>query len=221
MRSLLLFFQERKSIIKRIALLSSVGIVTVLLAIELVAYLISLDRPNAPSSVKASKLKELISKNQVLRRRIAGLSPKGVHIILDTPRQILILKDGDRIILQAVVSTGSGNVLKDPNGERQWTFDTPRGEFEVKRKIADPNWIRPDWAFIEEGEDIPKSWKERVEEGVLGKYALAFGNGYFIHGTLYTRLLGRNVTHGCIRVGDEDLETVYRLSRLGTKIYIF
>ena len=221
MKSLLLFFQERKSIIKRIALLSSVGIVTVVLATELVAYLISLDRPNAPSSVKASKLKELISKNQVLRRRIAGLSPKGVHIILDTPRQILILKDGDRIILQAVVSTGSGNVLKDPNGERQWTFDTPRGEFEVKRKIADPNWIRPDWAFIEEGEDIPKSWKERVEEGVLGKYALAFGNGYFIHGTLYTRLLGRNVTHGCIRVGDEDLETVYRLSRLGTKIYIF
>jgi len=221
MRSLLLFFQERKSIIKRIALLSSVGIVTVVLAIELVAYLISLDRPNAPSSVKASKLKELISKNQVLRRRIAGLSPKGVHIILDTPRQILILKDGDRIILQAVVSTGSGNVLKDPNGERQWTFDTPRGEFEVKRKIADPNWIRPDWAFIEEGEDIPKNWKDRVEEGVLGKYALAFGNGYFIHGTLYTRLLGRNVTHGCIRVGDQDLETVYRLSRLGTKIYIF
>jgi len=162
MRSLLLFFQERKSIIKRIALLSSVGIVTVVLATELVAYLISLDRPNAPSSVKASKLKELISKNQVLRRRIAGLSPKGVHIILDTPRQILILKDGDRIILQAVVSTGSGNVLKDPNGERQWTFDTPRGEFEVKRKIADPNWIRPDWAFIEEGEDIPKNWKERV-----------------------------------------------------------
>jgi L,D-transpeptidase YbiS len=60
-----------------------------------------------------------------------------------------------------------------------------------------------------------------VEEGVLGDYALAFGNGYFIHGTLYKRLLGRNVTHGCIRVGDEDLETIYKLSRLGTKIYIF
>jgi len=221
MRSLLLFFQERKSIIKRIALLSSVGIVTVVLATELVAYCISWDKPKAPSSVKASKLNELTRKNRTLKRGIAELSPKGVHIILDTPKQILILKDGDRIILQAVVSTGSGNVLKDPNGERQWTFDTPRGEFEVKRKIADPNWIRPDWAFIEEGEDIPKSWKERVEEGVLGKYALAFGNGYFIHGTLYTRLLGRNVTHGCIRVGDEDLETVYRLSRLGTKIYIF
>jgi L,D-transpeptidase YbiS len=221
MKSLLLFLQERKNIIKRIALLSSVGIVIVALAVELVAYCISLDGPNAPSSVKASKLNELIRKNRALRKGIAALSPKGVHIILDTARQILFLKDGDRIILEAVVSTGSGNILKDPSGEREWTFDTPRGEFEVKRKIAAPNWIRPDWAFIEEGQDIPKYWQDRVEEGVLGKYALAFGNGYFIHGTLYTRLLGRNVTHGCIRVGDEELETVYRLSRLGTKIYIF
>jgi L,D-transpeptidase YbiS len=180
MKSLLLFLQGRKNIIKRIALLSSIGIVMLVLVAELVAYCISLDGPNAPSSVKASKLNELIRKNRALRRGIAELSPKGVHIILDTPKQILILKDGDRIILQAVVSTGSGNVLKDPSGERQWIFDTPRGEFEVKRKIADPNWIRPDWAFIEEGQDIP-GLARQVEEGVLGSMP-AFGNGHFIHG---------------------------------------
>ena len=221
MKSLLLFLQERKDIIKRVALLSAAGMVMVVLAVELVAYCISLDGPNAPSSVKASKLNELIRKNRALKRGIAERLPKGVYIVLDTARQILFLKEGNRVLLEAVVSTGSGNILKDPSGEREWTFDTPRGEFEVKRKIEAPNWIRPDWAFIEEGQDIPKNWQDRVEEGVLGKYALAFGNGYFIHGTLYTRLLGRNVTHGCIRVGDQDLETVYRLSRLGTKIYIF
>jgi len=52
-----------------------------------------------------------------------------------------------------------------------------------------------------------------VEAGVLGDYALGFGQGYFIHGTLYTRLLGRNVTHGCIRVADKDLEKSSRLPR--------
>jgi L,D-transpeptidase YbiS len=173
------------------------------------------------SSVKASKLNELIRKDRTLRKDIAGLSPKGIYMVMDTARQLLFLKEGNRIILEAVVSSGSGNILKDPSGKREWTFDTPRGEFEVKRKIAGPRWIRPDWAFIEEGQDIPRVWQDRVEEGVLGNYALAFGDGYFIHGTLYTRLLGRNVTHGCIRVGDEDLETIYRLSRLGTRIYIF
>jgi len=207
--------------IKRIALISSIGIVMVVLAAELVAYCINLNRPMVPSSVKASKLNELIRKNRALRKGIADLSPKGVYMVMDTARQLLFLKEGNRIILEAVVSSGSGNILKDPSGKREWTFDTPRGEFEVKRKIAAPKWIRPDWAFIEEGQDIPKDWQARVEEGVLGNYALAFGDGYFIHGTLYTRLLGRNVTHGCIRVGDEDLETIYRLSRLGTRMYIF
>jgi L,D-transpeptidase YbiS len=207
--------------IKRIALISSIGIVMVVLAAELVAYCISLNRPMVTSSVKASKLNELIRKDRTLRKDIAGLSPKGIYMVMDTARQLLFLKEGNRIILEAVVSSGSGNILKDPSGKREWTFDTPRGEFEVKRKIAGPRWIRPDWAFIEEGQDIPRVWQDRVEEGVLGNYALAFGDGYFIHGTLYTRLLGRNVTHGCIRVGDEDLETIYRLSRLGTRIYIF
>jgi len=62
---------------------------------------------------------------------------------------------------------------------------------------------------------------ERIEKGVLGDYSLGFGNGYFIHGTLYTRLLGRNVTHGCIRVGDEDLRKVFTTAGIGTKIIIF
>ena len=217
----LLLLRNGWEMIKRIALISSIGIVMVVLAAELVAYCISLNRPMVTSSVKASKLNELIRKDRTLRKDIAGLSPKGIYMVMDTARQLLFLKEGNRIILEAVVSSGSGNILKDPSGKREWTFDTPRGEFEVKRKIAGPRWIRPDWAFIEEGQDIPRVWQDRVEEGVLGNYALAFGDGYFIHGTLYTRLLGRNVTHGCIRVGDEDLETIYRLSRLGTRIYIF
>ena len=207
--------------IKRIAFISFIGIIIILLTVELFAYYVSLDRPVVSSSIGASNLNELIRKNRTLRKGITGLSPKGFYIVIDTARNLIFLKEGNRTILKAVVSSGSGNILRDPSGKREWIFDTPRGEFEVKEKIAGPKWIKPDWAFIEEEEDIPKNWEDRVEEGVLGDYALAFGNGYFIHGTLYKRLLGRNVTHGCIRVGDEDLETIYRLSRLGTKIYIF
>jgi L,D-transpeptidase YbiS len=207
--------------IKRIAFISFIGIIIILLTVELFAYYINLDRPMVPSSVGKSNLNELIRKNRTLRKGIAGLSPKGVYIVIDTARELLFLKQGNRTILKAVVSSGGGNILRDPSGKREWIFDTPRGEFEIKGKIAGPKWIKPDWAFIEEGENIPKDWEDRVEEGVLGDYALAFGNGYFIHGTLYRRLLGRNVTHGCIRVGDQDLEAIYRSSRVGTKIYIF
>ena len=57
--------------------------------------------------------------------------------------------------------------------------------------------------------------EDRIEAGTLGDYALGFGHGYFIHGTLYTRLLGRNVTHGCVRVGDEDLKDVFKAVPIG------
>lgn len=124
-------------------------------------------------------------------------------------------------MLRATVSAGSGSFLVDPSGTRKWIFDTPRGEFTIQSKFVKPAWVKPDWAFIEEGKPIPKNPKDRVELGMLGDYALGFGDGYFIHGTLYTRLLGKNITHGCVRVGDEDLKIVYQSAPVGTKVLIF
>jgi L,D-transpeptidase ErfK/SrfK len=82
-------------------------------------------------------------------------------------------------------------------------------------------WVKPDWAFLEEGMSVPSNRADRLESGILGDYALGFGKGYFIHGTLYTRLLGKNVTHGCIRLRDDDLKTVYKLAKVGTPLIIF
>ncbi|MDP2167417.1 MAG: L,D-transpeptidase [Thermodesulfovibrionales bacterium] len=165
--------------------------------------------------------KGLRAENRALRAKLEGLAPKGIHIVIDTADNTLFLKNGAKTLKAVVISSGSGSILKDTAGKRQWVFDTPRGEYAVKSKIKNPNWIKPDWAFIEEGESIPSELKDRVEEGVLGEYALGFGSGYFIHGTLYRRLLGRSVTHGCIRVGDQDLKAVYNASPIGTRIFIF
>jgi L,D-transpeptidase ErfK/SrfK len=159
---------------------------------------------------------------QQLEKKMTGLLPKGLYIVIDTAENRLFLKNGAAIVREAVVSCGSGVVLEEPGGKkRSWVFDTPRGEFSVKSKITNPYWVKPDWAFIEEGETIPKAMEDRIESGTLGDYALGFGQGYFIHGTLYTRLLGRNVTHGCVRVGDEDLKAIFKVVPVGAKIYIY
>jgi L,D-transpeptidase ErfK/SrfK len=159
---------------------------------------------------------------QQLERKMSGLLPRGPYIVIDTAQNRLFLKNGNQVVREAVVSCGSGVVLEEPGGKkRSWVFDTPRGEFSVKSKITNPYWVKPDWAFIEEGETIPKGMEDRIEAGTLGDYALGFGQGFFIHGTLYTRLLGRNVTHGCVRVGDEDLKAVFKAVPVGAKIYIY
>jgi len=166
-------------------------------------------------------LRNIQTKNRILAERIERLSPPGVYIVIDSANNMLYLKKRSDPIREVSISCGSGNILKEPGGKRKWVFDTPRGVFKVSSKLENPYWLKPDWAFIEEGEQIPQELKDRIEAGVLGDYALGFSNGYFIHGTLYTRLLGRNVTHGCIRVGDEDLKSVYLASSIGTEIFIF
>ncbi len=164
---------------------------------------------------------QLVRQNISLERRLKTLAPRGIYIVIDSGSNSLYLMKGAETLRRAVISCGSGSILEEPGGRRRWVFDTPRGEFYVKSKIRNPDWIKPDWAFIEEGEKIPKDPRERVEPGVLGDYALGFGNGYFIHGTLYTRLLGRSVTHGCIRVGDEDLKVIFEKASIGTRIFIY
>jgi L,D-transpeptidase YbiS len=111
--------------------------------------------------------------------------------------------------------------LDDPATGRSWIFDTPRGVHKIRRKSRDPVWTKPDWAFVEEGRALPDDWRERLDSTALGEYSLDMGDGYLIHGTLYRRLLGEAVTHGCIRLGDDDLEAVYRATPLGAPVYVF
>ena len=175
-----------------------------------------------PIAMDPTTLHALQSRYKSLSRQLAQLMPGQPYIVVDTARNHLYIKRRDRVMLDALASTGSGTILDKPGETKgQWIFDTPRGEFTVQSKLINPVWVKPDWAFIEEGLAVPRSQADRIEPGVLGEYAVGFGKGYFIHGTLYTRLLGKNVTHGCIRLNDEDLKSVYQLAKVGTPIMIF
>ena len=125
------------------------------------------------------------------------------------------------MLRDAICSAGTGSVLEDPKTGQRWIFDSPRGVRSVKQKKKDPVWTKPEWALIEEGEDLPKNWSDRIDTATLGDYALYLGDGYMIHGTLYQRYLGRNVTHGCVRLGDADLEFVYQKVPVGATVFLF
>jgi L,D-transpeptidase ErfK/SrfK len=155
------------------------------------------------------------------------LAPADAYIVVDQTQNRLYLKKHGETLLEAKCSAGSGMVLKESpeaakekGKPREWVFDTPRGLFKVKERHENPVWIKPPWALVEEGK-IPTSREDLVEEGTLGEYALVLGDGYMIHGTLYERLLGRSVTHGCIRLGREDLRRVWAETRIGTPVYIY
>lgn len=163
------------------------------------------------------------AKKEARRARAAldKLAPRGAYIVINTHANRIVLRTKGEILLEASCSTGSGDTLVDTVTDRRWVFDTPRGVFRVTDKLKEPWWRKPDWAFIEEGEEIPEDPRKRLDPEVMGDYALGFGDGYFIHGTIYERLIGVNVTHGCVRLASDDLAALYRQAPMGTPVYIF
>ena len=113
-------------------------------------------------------------------------------------------------------------MLFGPKGET-WNFRTPHRVFSVTKKTRNPVWKKPAWAFVEKNEDAPVlPWAfERLDPTTLGAFALELENSYAIHGTLYPALLGRHITHGCVRLGDEDLSAAFGLVRVGTQVFVF
>lgn len=157
---------------------------------------------------------------RLARQRLDAVRPRGKYVVIDSYRNRLQVFNGATQLRDAVCSTGSGTVLVHPSGKRSWTFDTPLGERHVIRKVRDPIWTKPDWAFIEEGFQPPKDPGLRIDRVSLGDYALYLGDGYIIHGTLFQTLLGQGVTHGCVRLGDKDLEYVYRTIPVGARVFL-
>ncbi|MFO7616635.1 MAG: L,D-transpeptidase [Bacteroidales bacterium] len=173
----------------------------------------------AESSRPIDTLK-IIKEIKALENRIDRLTGQGPYLIVNTTENKFYLYSGKELIRQGPCSTGSNTRLISE--KREFTFKTPRGVHRVRLKARNPVWAKPDWAFIEEGLPIPpRGHSSRFDPYTLGAYKLDIGDSYMIHGTLYQRLIGLPVTHGCIRMLDDDLETVYQTLPVGAKVIIY
>ena len=159
-----------------------------------------------------------------LMTRLRETDPPTPYLVVNTRENRLLLKNGERVLRNAVCSTGSGRRLEGPKRwKHKWHFETPRGSFSVLRKVENPIWTKPEWAFLEAGEEIPifAEDKRRFEFGALGSYALYFAKEYMIHGTIYEVNLGKSITHGCVRVGESDLKFFYDTVEPGWPVFIY
>jgi len=166
-------------------------------------------------------LKKLSKEVATLAQQFQNLTPSQPYIVVNTTYNRFRLYKNRKQVREGFCSTGSYTLLKS-HDKRQWIFHTPKGMYKVLGKVTNPVWRRPDWSYVEEGLPIPSANDpSRWEAGVLGDYALNIGDGYLIHGTIYKRFLGMPVTHGCIRMNDDDLEAVYKTLELESKVYIY
>jgi hypothetical protein len=169
--------------------------------------------------------KQLSALNRDLQRfswKFSSYTPYQAYLVINTTDNKFQLYRNRKQVREGFCSSGSYTRLSAAEGDRHWIFKTPKGKFHIQQKIEKPLWIRPDWSFVEEGLPIPPADDpSRYEYGVLGDYAMALGDGYLIHGTIYKRFLGMPVTHGCVRLNDEDLEAIFFTLEIGSGVYIF
>lgn len=157
-----------------------------------------------------------------LESKFEKYTPSNGYIVVNTTENHFYLYKGKTLIRDGVCSTGKNEKLVVEGQKKTYTFYTPFGVRIVQSKQTHPVWTKPDWAFIEDGLPIPPQGDpSRRETGTLGAYKLVLGDGYMIHGTIYKRFMGKSVTHGCIRLLDDDLESVYKTLEVGSKVYIY
>lgn len=184
------------------------------------SYINNAELKSDPTYIK--QINNLRNDLRLLSGKFNLLTPGSSYLVINTTENRFLLYSNKKLIRQGFCSSGSYTRLATPEGTRQWIFKTPKGKFRIQGKIINPLWIRPDWSFIEEGLPVPPADDQsRYEYGVLGDYALNLGDDYLIHGTLYKRFLGMPVTHGCVRLNDDDLEAIYNTLNIGSRVFIF
>ncbi|MFA5063097.1 MAG: L,D-transpeptidase family protein [Candidatus Omnitrophota bacterium] len=118
-------------------------------------------------------------------------------ILVDKSQNILILKSDEEIIKTYIVSTGKNN-------------STPVGTFKITSKLMNPTWFKT-------GAVIPAG----SPENVLGTRWLGLDKpSYGIHGTIEPQDLGKQVTQGCVRMANPEVEELYTIVPVGTEVVI-
>src|SRR5687767_1297783 len=91
--------------------------------------------------------------NPLARVRSQSLARGGYAVVVDLDSNRLYFARGRRVLWSAPVGTGTGLRMEHDRGE--WDFATPNGTFHVVYKQLEPDWIAPDWFFVENGQRVP------------------------------------------------------------------
>ena len=149
--------------------------------------------------------KELIKKSNGLKSDVIRVGQKlrvwtaPFNIFVDKSQNILLLKDGEEVVKAYHISTGKDNI-------------TPVGSFKIAAKLEKPVWFKAG------GPPIPSE----SPDNELGSRWMGFDSDphYGLHGTPHPESIGQQVTAGCVRLKNEDLEELFDILPTGTPVVI-
>ncbi len=125
-----------------------------------------------------------------------------IHLELRLGERKLYVYQGEESIAVYPVAVGRGG------------WETPTGNFVVRDMIENPAWEHP-WT----GEVVPPG-----PENPLGPRWISFWtdgtNEIGFHGTPNESLIGQAVSHGCVRMFNQDVITLFGKVQIGTPVVV-
>jgi L,D-transpeptidase catalytic domain len=125
---------------------------------------------------------------------------RGLGLVHLSPGQAISAGDG-------VITTQNGEVVKRYSNGSTVSLGEGKEGHEI---VAGGNIVIP-----------PYGTSARRYMGTLGTRRLDLGDGYGIHGTDEPESIGHSVSHGCVRMRNEDVEKLYPMVAVGTPVYIY
>lgn len=136
---------------------------------------------------------------------LPGIAP-GTIIVKTAERRLYFSLDGYHA-LRFPVGVGKAGM--------QWT-----GITRVAGKYVWPAWSPPE-IIRRKNPDLPNVIPGGSPHNPMGAAALTLGDGeYAIHGTNRPSSIGRFVSHGCIRMHNDDIIQLFRLVSVGTPVIV-
>jgi len=142
-------------------------------------------------------------------------------IVIDIKTQSLKLTCDQREIFSAPVSTSRAGPGFEPG-----SFKTPTGVFRVYERIGENAPSGTTFVGRVPIEEPPASGDDLITSRILWLDGLERENAntkdrfIYIHGTNQEDLIGQPVSHGCVRMRNEDIIKLFEMVTVGTPVEI-
>ncbi len=140
-------------------------------------------------------------------------------ILPDAPREGIVINVAEMRLYYYPKGKKVVEVL--PIGIGQLGKDTPENWVtSIQRKQANPTWTptaKVHKEYAERGEYLP-AVVPAGKDNPMGLFAMYIGNLYAIHGTNASFGIGLRVSHGCVRLRNDDIEYLFKSVPVGTRV---
>ncbi len=125
-----------------------------------------------------------------------------IYLVLKLQQRKLYVYQGEKVIASYRVAIG----------KKGW--ETPTGSFQVIQMVRNPSWQNPFNGTI-----IPAGSENPLGERWIGFWSDG-NNTIGFHGTPNENLIGQAVSHGCVRMRNLDVKSLFEKVQVGTTVTV-